>query len=306
MAPDQSQDDPDRAPRPAPAATGEGGMLEDIGRTLDDLNLGFDANVLKVLDDERARPAQIEDLKEHLGELVAARLFGVANSNYYGGLRSGRLTRFTDVVMHLGTDATKSMAIFIALMALAHAEDLKAVFARNFATSRLAEILAVQLGLRARARGMVALGGLFVEMGRVIMDLHMREHQCDFPPGFVERWHPKIGARVIARFGLPQELAVIVDHEHFSFHKDDGLSPAAVVDLAHGIVERSFLRHGRLVIESAMPDPEGILYSRTIGSLLAGQFQSIALGAYIHVVPAALSEQEQRLYDKRKQQSGDS
>lgn len=284
--------------------TGDEQILEEIGQAIEKLDLGFDFKVLDVLDDERARPAEIEALKDKLGEVVAARLFSVANSNYYGKLRSGKLTRFVDVVTHLGTDTTKSMALFIALMALADSDDLKAVFARNYATSRIAELLAVKLGLSGSERSTVALGGLFVEIGKVIISLYSRESERKVTPEFVGRHYSEVGAQVIEKFELPLVLGTLVRHPYFAFVKKDSLSLPAVLDFAHALVEQSFARHGKLVVESIMPDPEGLLYSRTAGSVLAGQFQSIGLSAYLHVVHSELSEQEKRLYEKRAQESG--
>jgi hypothetical protein len=49
-----------------------------------------------------------------------------------------------------------------------------------------------------------------------------------------------------------------------------------------------------------MPDPEGIIYSSTIGSSLAGQFQSMELGEYIKVVAGKYTAQEQRLLEQSR------
>ncbi|MCC6301341.1 MAG: HDOD domain-containing protein [Gammaproteobacteria bacterium] len=284
------------------SAPDDGQILEEIRQGLDDLHLGFDVKVLNVLDDERARPAEIEALKEKLGETVSVRLFSVANSNYYGKSRSGKITKFIDVVTHLGVDTTRSLAIFIALMALADTEDLRRVFARNFATSKLAELLALEFGLKPEERSTVGLAGLFLEIGKVIMALYERQSGRVLGPEFVAHHYPWVGGRLIEAFGLPPALGEIIDHSYFRFVKKDELSLAAVVDLAHAVVDISFSRHGKLIIESPMPDPEGILYARTAGSTIAGQFQSIGLSAYVHVVPSEYTEQERHLYEHRKKE----
>jgi len=288
-----------------PAATGarppdEQQLLEEIRQTLEQLNLGFDIKVLNVLDDEKARPAEIEALKEKLGELVALRLFSVANSNYYGKLRSGKITKFIEVVTHLGVDNTRSLAIFIALMALADTEELRRVFARNFATSKLAEFLAVQLGASSAERSIVGLAGLFIEIGKVIMALYERQCGRVLTPEFVAHHHPWVSARMVEHYELPPVLGEVVDHAYFRFIKKDSLSLPAIVDLAYAVVDRSFSRHGKFVVESPMPDPDGLLYTRTAGSMIAGQFQSIGLSSYAHVVQAEFTEQEEFLYERRK------
>jgi HD-like signal output (HDOD) protein len=275
-------------------------LREEIRQSLEQLNLGFDIKVLNVLDDEKARPAEIEALKDKLGELVALRLFSIANSNYYGKQRSGKITKFIDVVTHLGVDTTRSLAIFIALMALADTEELRRVFARNFATSKLSELLAVQLGLGSADRSIVGLAGLFMEIGKVIMALYERQSGRVLAPEFVAHHHPWVGARLIEHYELPPVLGEIIDHAYFKFVKKDTLSLSAIVDLAYAVVDRSFNRHEKLVIESPMPDPEGLLYARTSGSIIAGQFQSIGLSDYAHVVQTEYTEQEKFLYERRK------
>jgi hypothetical protein len=115
------------------------------------------------------------DNKTPVGELAALRLFSVANSDYYGKLRSGKSTKFVDVVTHLGVDATHGLTIF-----------------------------------------------------------------------------------------------------------------------------RSFTRRYNVMIESAMPDSDGVLHAWTAGSLIAGQFQSIGLSFHALVAQAQLTEQVMYLYERRK------
>jgi len=52
-----------------------------------------------------------------------------------------------------------------------------------------------------------------------------------------------------------------------------------------------------------LPDPEGIIYSSTIGATLAGQFQTMELGEYIKVIPGEYSEQEKRLLEQSRSSS---
>ena len=52
-----------------------------------------------------------------------------------------------------------------------------------------------------------------------------------------------------------------------------------------------------------MPDPEGIIYTSTIGAILAGQFQTMDLGQYIKVIPGEYSEQEKHLLERSRSSS---
>jgi len=278
-------------------------IIEGILQCLEEINLGFDFTVLDVLDDENAMPAHIEALKDQLGTVVATRLFIIANSVHYGKVRSGNITKFIDVVKHLGSETTKSTAIFIALRSLAKTEELKIIFARNFATSKLSDIIARFFGLKGNVRSTVSLGGLFIEMGKVLMLLYADKEQIELEPDFIEQYYPRVGAKVIERFKLPVSLIDIVDHTYFTFEKKESLALSAVVHMAHAVVDQSFRKYGRLVVESMLPDPEGIIYSSTIGATLAGQFQTMELGEYIKVIPGEYSEQEKRLLEQSRSSS---
>jgi HDOD domain len=281
----------------------DGAIIEGILQCLEEINLGFDFTVLDVLDDENAMPAQIEALKDQLGTVVSTRLYIIANSVHYGKVRSGNITKFIDVVKHLGSETTKSTAIFIALRSLAKTEELKIIFARNYATSKLSDIIARFFGLKGNTRSIVALGGLFIEMGKVLMLLYAEKEGIELGEQFIEEHYPSVGAKVIERFRLPQSLISIVDHQNFAFEKKESLSLSAVVHMAHAVVDQSFRRYGRLVVESMMPDPEGIIYTSTIGAILAGQFQTMDLGQYIKVIPGEYSEQEKHLLERSRSSS---
>ena len=273
-------------------------IIEGILQCLEDINLGFDFTVLDILDDENAMPSQVEALKDQLGTVVSARLFIIANSVHYGKVRSGNITKFVDVVKHLGSETIKSTAIFIALNSLAKTEELRIIFARNFSTSKISDIIARFFGLKGNIRSTVALGGLFIEMGKVFMMLYAGKQQITLEEEFIEQYYPRVGAKVIERFKLPESLIDIVDHTYFTFEKKASLSLSSIVHMAHAVVEQSFRKYGKLVVKSMMPDPEGIIYSSTIGATLAGQFQSMDLGEYIKVIPGEYSEQERRLLEQ--------
>jgi len=71
--------------------------------------------------------------------------------------------------------------------------------------------------------------------------------------------------------------------------------------MAYRVVDESFYTNGKFIVRSAMPDPEGILYNSTAGSMILSQFQLMGLSKYVRVVPAELTEIEQRLIDKSSQ-----
>ncbi len=291
------------APESGAEDHGEEALLAAIEKCIDELDVGFDFEVLNVLDDEESTPAMIEALKDKLGTIVAARLFSIANSVHFGKTRSGKITRFMEAVNHLGTRITKSTAIFIALHALATTEEIHVVFARCFATSKLTEAIAQKLGLPDTDRVTASLGGLFIEIGKAIMLMLSHKQGTKLDAEFIERHYPAVNRKVIEKFVLPEALIEIVTRPPFRFVKKDSLALSAVVDMAHAVVEASFRKHGKLVVQSSMPDVEGIIYTSTAGSSLVEQFQIIGLGAYLKVIPSEWTDIEKRLLEKHGKQA---
>ncbi len=227
---------------------------------------------------------------------------GNAASVHFDKNCSGKIAQFMSVVNHLGTRMTKSTAIFIALHSQASSEEMIKVLARCFATSKLSEMLAYKLALSDADRITVTLGALFIEIGKMMMLLYNANNEEPLDAEFIEQHYTEVNARIVEKFCLPEELLQIVPHPPFRFVKKETLALSSVVELACGVVATSFAKHGRLVIQSSLPDPEGVLYSSTVGSMLAEQFQVIGLGAYLLVIPNELSAVEQALLEKYGQQ----
>jgi hypothetical protein len=272
--------------------------LADIEESLDALNLSFNLDALNILDDDYAKPREIEALREKLGTSVPVRLFGLANSAHYGRASSGKITRFTDVISRLGTDLTRYTAIFIAFLELSTSEDMKLVMARNFATSKMSQAIALHLDAPASKKNMAVFAGLFLEIGRLIILLFAYKEGIKFKDEFLDKYQARIGGLVIDKFGLPAELREIIQHPCFTFEGKDCFTSSAISDMAHSIVDASFRNHGKLLVQSAMPDPEGILYNSTIGLEIQTQFTAMGLGKYVRVISAEPTEAEQRLLDK--------
>ena len=273
-------------------------VVQNVLLYLENIDLEFDFKVLDVLEDEMATPLKIEQLKEQLGPMVSTKLFGIANSVHYGRQRSGNITKFIDVVTHLGSETTRTTAIFVALLSLANTDEIRMVFARNFATSKLAELFAARLDVKGDEKSTVTLGGLFVEIGRAFMLMYAEKESYQYKEGFIDRHQAYVGVKVIEKFELPTSLIKIIDHRCFTFVKKNGLALSAIVDMAHAVVNESFTKHGKLRIQSSMPDPQGLVYLSTMGSILKDQFNVMGIGSYIEVVETPYTEAEQRIIDR--------
>ncbi len=259
------------------------------------LNLGFDPQVLQILEDVDAAERDIEMLKTRISEEVLSRLFNIANSVHYGHLLKGKVDNFYQVVSRLGMSFTKTLVIILAPFTLVRSREAEIVFARCFATSVLAgKILAREFGLREDDAKRVELGGLFCEIGKIIMILHQEHHaetwkQPDRPRDFIDQYHSYFGEKIIEKFNLPDYLRDMVRIEHLMLGEDLVTLPG-IVRLAWHSVDASFRRRGKLVIGSPMPDQgKGVVSTR--GSLILEQFRAIGLEKYLELIPTMNSGQ---------------
>lgn len=106
-------------------------------KIFDKVNLGFDHEVLEVLDNPDVSYRDIGLLKPKIGDDIMVRLFGIANSVHYGQLRSGPVDTFYKVASWLGIDFTKVLIIFLAFASLSKDKEVKIIFTKSFATSIL-------------------------------------------------------------------------------------------------------------------------------------------------------------------------
>ncbi len=149
-------------------------ILADIeDKILNKVNLGFDPVVLDVLNNPDASEREIELLKARIGDEILARLLGIANSAYYGQLRKGTVDTFYKVVSRLGMDFARVLIIFLAIAAPSKDKEVKTIYAKSFATSILGgKLLAKEFGLRDNDAKKVELGGLLLEIGKIIIAIY--------------------------------------------------------------------------------------------------------------------------------------
>jgi HD-like signal output (HDOD) protein len=257
--------------------------IRDYG--LKEIRVGFSSEILTILDDAEAKSSKIETLKDKLDKEIVLRLFAIANSVRYGKLSAGSVHTFFDVVMRLGMTYTKVLITALSIATLSHDAAYEAASARSFATSLLGRLLAQKMRIPEDDVRKVELGGLFFEVGKLVIRLYHAAH-----PGitasseFINRFHPYVGIALVEHMEfLPKFLVEIISPHTFMF-EEDGLSVTAIIDLAHNIVYDSFKTHGKLMIASPLPDADGYVTS-TIGSVLEDQFAALGLGQYLEVIP---------------------
>ncbi|HYA14141.1 MAG TPA: HDOD domain-containing protein [Syntrophales bacterium] len=265
-------------------------ILADIEKKIfDKVHMGFDPEVLDVLDNPDVSDKEIEMLKSKIGDDIVVRLFNIASSVYYGQLRRGSVDTFYKAVSRLGMDFTRVLIIFLAFAALSKDKEVKVIFAKSFATSILGgKILAKEFGLRDSDAKKVELGGLLLEIGKIIIAVYRSLYNEDYEKAeigedFISSYHSHLGIKIIEKFKLPEFLKEMISMEHLTLEKEL-ISLSGIVMVAYSIIDLSFRRFGnRLIIASPMPDPDEAAV-HTIGEVIYDTFKAVGLGGYIEII----------------------
>ena len=268
-------------------------------RMISRVNLGFDLEVLSALDNADAGSHEIEALKGRLSSEILLRLLNIASSVYYGSLKRGTVHSFYEAVSRLGMDQTKAFIIILAQQALARGDrEIEKVFARTFATAVLGKLLSKEFALREDAARKVELGGLLLEIGRIMImlfrKLYLREEdgveETDIAESFIEAAHPLLGAAVVEKFLLPPYLKSILLADSLVLGAR-WIALPGIVRLAHEAVDASFRRfHGKLVIAAPLPNREE---GFSLAEMMEEHFRAVGLKQYLQIVRRAEAVEEE-------------
>jgi hypothetical protein len=249
--------------------------------------LGFSPEVLEILDNVEASNQEIELLKARIGNEILMRIFNIANSAYYGTLRKGGISTFYEVVTRLGMSHTKALIIILALQLLAKDDkEVEVIFARSYASSVMGKLVAQQFGMRDDAAKKVELGGLFSEIGRMIIVLYKKLHAPEderIDDDFVNRYHPYLSERIVEKFALPDYLKQMLFSESLVV-EENYITLSGLTQIAIGIVGTSFNKHhNHLVIEvlSSLRDRDETI---ALDRIISDQFNAVGLGKYLRII----------------------
>lgn len=259
-------------------------------KVMNQVHLGFDPKVLEILDREETTKSQIESLKEMISKEIVIRLFSLGNSIYYGRLRAGKFSSFSEIILRLGMGPAKIYILALSVFFMNTGKEFTSLAARSFIISILGKILAKQMGLKEEDIKNAELGGLFLKVGKVFMMLYKHQRGEPLDEGFISRYYPYLGLKMVEKFKLPDFLNAVLSCPVCSF-REDSFSVPGIVQLAHSVVDKSFKKYGRFVLQSPMPDADGWVTS-TYGSIIAGQLDAVGLGSFLEIVPLLSSRQE--------------
>jgi hypothetical protein len=249
------------------------------------LRYGFNSEALKILDNEKVTPGEIESIKDKLQQGIVLRLYGIGNSVYYGRFRRGNISSFLEVVMRLGTDHTKACIIAFTLLELATSVHTKKHLAKSMATSVMAKILANKFGFSNNSMNMAELAGMILEIGKTIVLIYQeKEKENRLTDDFSDRFNAYLGLKIIKHFNLPDYLNSILLEDTVSFD-GESFSISAVVNIAQLMVSHSFNVKGKLSLKIPPPDRDGV-YVNHYGEIIQGLFRAIGLNEYIEIIEA--------------------
>ncbi len=243
--------------------------------------------IFQILDNPDADRNEIESLRGKIGDEISLSLFSIANSVYLGTLRRGDAKTFFEVVNRLGLHQVKALILTLAILHHGRGdEELELLFARSYATSVMAQVLAIQMGFREEAVRKAELGGMLLEMGRKGMIVYRKtegDEEGVLDEDFIDAYHPYLGERLAAFFGLPPYVRSMIRTRALVLDDRD-LSLSAVVRLAHDTVGTSFYRYGgRLVLMCKIPRPATDT-SRTLEAIITDKFRAIGLESRLHII----------------------
>jgi HD-like signal output (HDOD) protein len=264
------------------------------------VDLGFNPQILEVLDRVDARREEIEALREALGKGLVTRLFGLGNSTYYGRLRAGKFTDFSEIIFRLGFGPAKIYILSLALFFVKPGKEFVDLAARSFLISFLGKMIAKKMGMTEEEIKKVEMGGLFLKIGKVFMLLYESCEEKKLDEDFISLYYPYIGLKVVDFFKLPEFLKEVISFSSLQL-EENSFSISSIIELAHSEVDKSFKKFGKFVIQSPMPDEEGMVLT-TLGADLAHQFEAVGLGVFLEVLPT-LSPRQKILALRRAQTS---
>lgn len=256
-------------------------------KMIDKVTLGFSPEVLGILDNVEASNQEIEMLKARIGNEILMRVFNIANSAYYGSLRKGSIYTFYEVVTRLGMNHTKALIIILALQIMARDDkEIEVIFARSYASSVLGKILAQQFGMREDNAKRVELGGLFSEIGKMIIVLYKKLHTVDdqrIDEVFIKKYHPYLSERIIEKFSLPEYLKQMIFVDNLVVEANY-ITMTGMTQLAVSYVASSFNKFSNRLVIEALPMPAGQDQTLSLDAIIEEQFNAVGLGKYLRII----------------------
>jgi len=258
-----------------------------FNETLGKVNLGFDPEILNVLDDPESSEQQRDDIKKKLSQDIVAHLILLANSAYLGNITAGKAATFAAVIMRLGTIYIKIFIIGFGLLALAKDERSRALLAKSFSAAVVGKLLAEQLNWNKEYVQRVEVCCLFLEIGKILLFLYENMQETTLAADFIDRYHLFMAQKIVEKFKLPDYIGrsvFCVFGDTSLNYNHNSMSTEGAVMMAYATVNYIFSREHRLVVRSPMPsavDDLGLTPGKAIYNYLTALSMS---SSYLKIV----------------------
>lgn len=255
--------------------------------TLGKVSLGFDPEVLKILDDPESSEKEREAIKEKISQEIAGHLMQLANSAYFGKINLGKIASFAAVILRLGTIYIKIFIIGFGLLALAKDEGSKTLLAKSFSAAVVGKLLAEQLNWQKEYVQQVEVCCLFSEIGKVLLNLYKQMNDEPLSAEFIDRHHLLLALKIAEKFELPEYIGKSIScvfgdtSLNYAHHT---LSTEGAVMMAYATVNYIFSREHCLVVRSPMPGSKDA-FALTPGKVIYNYLSSLALSSgYLRII----------------------
>jgi len=255
--------------------------------TLGKVSLGFDPDVLKILDDPESSEKEREEIQKKISREIAGHLMQLANSAYFGKISLGKIASFSAVILRLGTVYVKIFIIGFGLLALARDERSKTLLAKSFSAAIVGKLLAEEMNWQKEYVQQVEVCCLFSELGKVLLYLYEKMQDEPLPADFIERYHLLMALKIAEKFELPEYIGKSISYVfgdtslNYTHHS---LSTEGVMMMAYATVNYIYSREHCLVIRSPMPNSTDV-FASTPGKAIYNYLSALAMSSgYLRII----------------------
>jgi len=255
--------------------------------TLGKVSLGFDPDVLKILDDPESSEKEREEIQKKISREIAGHLMQLANSAYFGKISLGKIASFSAVILRLGTIYVKIFIIGFGLLALARDERSKTLLAKSFSAAIVGKLLAEEMNWQKEYVQQVEVCCLFSELGKVLLYLYEKMQDEPLPADFIERYHLLMALKIAEKFELPEYIGKSISYVfgdtslNYTHHS---LSTEGVMMMAYATVNYIYSREHCLVIRSPMPNSTDV-FASTPGKAIYNYLSALAMSSgYLRII----------------------
>jgi len=265
------------------------------------INLGIDFSELNILDDLNVSKRKLQELGAKISvnnAEVAATLLEIAHSIYFNRMIHGEVPDFFNAVMLMGAERVKLLIFSVSLFFLEKGSAARQRAAKSASIGVLGRIIAEEMNIKDELVRKVEMGGLLSQLGKNIF-MKAREMGMNIADDFIQKNEGHLAARIIDRLGLDPSLKQTLDLSSLEFD-EYSLAVVGIIKLAEALTEDSFVKYGKLVLRSPMPDNKNIVV-KTPGNDIKKLFAALGVEDFLEVqeILTPLQKEALKKHDKK-------